>query len=171
MIDREFITAGRAIFTVRVPVHWSPVSGKDSWTYRVERKPADDDHPRDIYFVSLLVGPDNMMDYQYMGILDPATGHVRLTKGSLVTADSFVYRMVNWFLKSLWDTENPGREILDKGAAIDHSGRCARCARELTTPESLDTGYGPECAKKVGVAWKRDKPTCKNPSKMVTMTP
>ena len=26
-----------------------------------------------------------------------------------------------------------------------HEGRCGRCGRKLTVPESIEAGYGPEC--------------------------
>lgn len=33
------------------------------------------------------------------------------------------------------------------------SGACVYCSRELTDERSLDTGYGPVCAKRYGLAW------------------
>jgi len=33
------------------------------------------------------------------------------------------------------------------------SGTCARCNRPLTVPASLDTGFGPKCADRVGIDW------------------
>lgn len=38
-------------------------------------------------------------------------------------------------------------------ADIRHEGRCGRCSRALTRPESIDTGFGPECAEKMGMGW------------------
>lgn len=38
-------------------------------------------------------------------------------------------------------------------ADIRHEGRCGRCGRALTRPESIDTGLGPDCAEKMGRAW------------------
>ncbi len=32
---------------------------------------------------------------------------------------------------------------------VQHLGRCARCRRKLTDPDSIRRGLGPECAKKV----------------------
>ena len=34
-----------------------------------------------------------------------------------------------------------------------HEGRCGRCGRALTVPESIDTGFGPHCAAEMGVPW------------------
>jgi hypothetical protein len=35
---------------------------------------------------------------------------------------------------------------------ISHEGRCGHCARLITTPGSLASGIGPECAAKVGMS-------------------
>lgn len=45
---------------------------------------------------------------------------------------------------------------LDSRVTILHSGRCGRCKRELTDPESLATGIGPECRKKLGLCKTND---------------
>lgn len=36
---------------------------------------------------------------------------------------------------------------LNKNVNIYHVGKCVRCGRQLTTPESVLTGIGPECLK------------------------
>jgi hypothetical protein len=36
---------------------------------------------------------------------------------------------------------------------LRHADRCARCARPLTVPASIDSGFGPDCAEKVGAEW------------------
>jgi hypothetical protein len=28
-----------------------------------------------------------------------------------------------------------------------HEGSCARCGKKLTVPESIESGFGPECVK------------------------
>jgi hypothetical protein len=39
---------------------------------------------------------------------------------------------------------------LPGGYKIHHEGRCGKCGRLLTVPESVETGIGPECAKRMG---------------------
>lgn len=34
---------------------------------------------------------------------------------------------------------------------------CKRCGRRLTNPKSIERGYGPVCAKKLGIAVKSSK--------------
>jgi hypothetical protein len=72
--------AGKAIFTL--------VGTSSRFTYRVTRKDpeAGSRYTQPTYFVSLLTGSNNETDYSYLGILDPVTGYVRLTKNSRMTA-------------------------------------------------------------------------------------
>lgn len=34
-------------------------------------------------------------------------------------------------------------------AKVSHAGKCGHCSRQLTDPESLRTGLGPECRRKI----------------------
>jgi hypothetical protein len=38
---------------------------------------------------------------------------------------------------------------LPESLEIWHEGSCLRCGRKLTVPESIESGYGPECIKSV----------------------
>lgn len=50
-----------------------------------------------------------------------------------------------WF----WRTLTNGRDF-PAGFEFWHEGRCARCSRRLTVPESISSGFGPECIKLAG---------------------
>jgi hypothetical protein len=97
----------------------------------------------DIYFVSLLTGPDNTSSYSYLGILDKATADVRLTAKSKVNDTATSYKVLKRVLNLVWKNETKG--ITDAGFEVHHSGRCGACGRKLTHPESIKTGFGPEC--------------------------
>lgn len=58
-----------------------------------------------------------------------------------------------WFFQAL----ATGRD-LDGVAEVRHAGKCGRCGRKLTVPESIDTGFGPSCAGEIGIAWIKDHP-------------
>ena len=137
MVNKQFVTAGNAIFTVQ------SISGQ-YYTYRIARKEANGSY-KETFFASVLTGPDNTSDYTYVGILNPITGAVTLTKSSKYDRDATLFKVLNWALNHLWN-EKP----LPEGYQIRHEGRCGRCGHPLTTPTSLDIGLGPECAKKVG---------------------
>lgn len=138
-IGRLFITAGDAIFTVASPDR--------HFTYRVTKREPDPNsrYTTPAYFVSLLTGSDNENDYTYMGMLEASSGRVYLTKASKYNAQSTPFKVVNWGLGLVWR----GRPAPD-GYSIHHEGRCGRCGRTLTHPESIVTGFGPDCIGMVG---------------------
>jgi hypothetical protein len=134
MLSKQFITGGNATFTVQSKTG-------EYRTFKV-RQP----RPEMPYFVSLLTGPCNESAYTYMGILTPDKPEmVRLTAKSKVTEDSLAVKIVRWALRQVWDGKT-----LPEGYQIRHEGKCGCCGRKLTTPESLDRGIGPECAKRFG---------------------
>jgi hypothetical protein len=143
MIDKKFITAGKAIFTVEVP---ESLGKKPHYTYRVQLRPANDRFP-DTYFVGILTGPDNNKDYSYLGILDTKTGVVKTTQKSKFGSTDFVVRLLNRTLNRIWNNET--HYIEEAGFNLHHEGKCGRCGRRLTVPESIETGLGPECYGKV----------------------
>jgi hypothetical protein len=133
----KFISAGRAVFTLT-----SKKTGQ-SFTYRVARPASDPE--RGPLFASVLTGPDNTADYTYMGIvnLDSAgvpMGWVQVTRNSKVGSDAPSFKALHWFLQR--GGQSPMVEFR-------HEGRCGRCARVLTVPSSIDSGFGPECAGRV----------------------
>lgn len=133
---RRFVTGGRAVLTVR-----SQRTGEHR-TYRINRREGDDGR-KTPFFVSLLTGPDNTADYQYVGVLDESTGGLRLTRASRFTCDSVPVRAFDYVMKRVFRGELPA------DADVMHEGRCGVCARALTVPESIERGIGPECWEKL----------------------
>jgi hypothetical protein len=126
----KFFSAGRAVFTVD--------NGKGThYTYRIGRR--NENQP---LFVGLLTGQNNESDYTYMGVYSPENQSVRLTAKSKYTEDTQPVKVIRWALKQVAE----GKE-LPVGYSIKHEGRCCRCGRTLTTTESIEQGFGPECAK------------------------
>lgn len=135
----EFVLAGNAIVTLQ-----SDKTGQH-YTYRVQRAKGRDDLPADMWFVKLLTGADNNNAYTYIGCMDKRGGDgvgigLRLTAKSLLKDDAAPVR--GW--RYMWAAITAGR--LPANMTVRHEGRCGRCNRRLTVPESLDRGIGPECA-------------------------
>ena len=134
---RQFLIGGRAIFTLQGQTG-------QRYTFRISKGEEQTSGPYAgrpaAYFVSLLTGPDNTSEYTYVGLLDVATGAVRLTAKSKYKADSMPVRVLGWFLPRIWS----GRSV--EPGQVFHCGRCARCGRLLTVPSSIVSGYGPECS-------------------------
>ena len=154
---RAFLFAGNARFTLR-----SAKTGM-RYTYRVavnKKDLADPGKKADpAYFVSLLRGSDNEHDYKYIGCMH-GTRFFITTASRLPRTSPSVVALV-WFLDAMAQQKDV---LADKLSALDggtssgvvaklefwHEGRCARCGRVLTVPESVASGWGPECAKYFG---------------------
>ena len=130
--DIHFFELGKAIFTVANP-------SNEHYTYKIRKKIFDD--KRTCWFIYLLTGPQNTNDYTYLGVYVPSIHGVRLTAKSKYTEDSKPVKVLKWALTRVANNNLP------VGYKIQHEGRCGRCGRTLTTPESISRGIGPECIK------------------------
>ena len=130
----KFLLAGRAKFTLKNE------KTLNRYTFSVK---LSHDVPG-LYFVSLLIGNNNEFDYTYIGVLRKNGDKLNfyLTKKSKLTNDSVPVKVFNWLLKHI---DNFPEEI-----KFYHEGCCARCGRTLTVPESIISGFGPECIKMIG---------------------
>lgn len=135
---QEFLFAGNATITLR------SLKTGDRYTYKVAIKKAEATSEDPVYFVNLLRGPDNTGDFAYMGVLRrPGTFH--LTSKSRVGRTAGSFRAMVWFL----DAMRCGRAILSDKLEVWHDGKCGRCGRKLTVPESVSVGLGPECMRRM----------------------
>jgi hypothetical protein len=142
---KALLRAGRAVFTLQ-----SARTGTH-FTYRISQgEPQVGRRPpyvRPPYFVSVLIAPEV---WGYLGVLacgaiTDATWIVSATRATKVSEEAPSFKAVNWFLRQL------ARGCLPESLVFRHEGRCGRCARALTTPASVDTGLGPDCAEALGV--------------------
>jgi len=129
---RRFATAGRARFTL--------VSERTGtrFTYRVKVKKGEDGEPTDFFFVSVLTGPQNTRDYTYLGCL--RGGSFVHDRRMRIGPEAPSRQAFAWF----WNRVRNNQELSQ--CEVWHEGRCGRCHRLLTVPESLETGLGPICA-------------------------
>jgi hypothetical protein len=102
------------------------------------------DRENGLRFVALLSGPDNTTDYQYLGCIRDGGDYVHGRK-SRVHADAPSVEVFAW----VWDHLRAG--TLPATISIWHEGRCGRCGRALTVPESVASGFGPDCAALLGL--------------------
>lgn len=90
--------------------------------------------------VDLMTGSDNVSDFTFLGtlrgenvIVSPKT---RVAGEKAVLAE----KVLNWTIAHAQKDDLRTVRVL-------HEGKCGRCGRKLTVPESIDTGLGPECVK------------------------
>jgi len=130
----DFILAGKATVTLV-----SKATGT-RFTYRVNRP--NDTSP---HFVRLLTGADNRNSYSYMGRIADGTRYIHDKRNQAGNVASASAKGFKWVLYKLIAREF---DFVDDKVEIWHSGKCGRCGRTLTVPESIESGIGPVCAGK-----------------------
>jgi len=93
------------------------------FSYQIDKPKANGKDP--VWFVKV----KTTHDYEYLGMIGSRRDFRRTAK-SLVP-------------------ETAGKE--PPHMVVRHDGICGRCRRPLTDPESTDSGFGPECLKKMGL--------------------
>jgi hypothetical protein len=138
-IALRFMLAGKATVTLR-----DEASGQ-RFTYKItlaeKRQPTD----TDTWFVSLLNGPDNWTNYAYIGIMKNENNQPKYiwTAKAKAGRDAASVKAIGACVAQLAAGTMQGFEVW-------HIGKCGRCNRPLTVPESIATGFGPECASMIG---------------------
>jgi len=129
---KPYVLAGKAIFTL----YSSKIDKR--YTYKVRK----DKHCTGRYFVDVLFGQDNTQDYRFLGWFYDGDYDMFSSIKACTTREDIRYRMIDKFLDFVRDEQYPATCV------VYPSGRCARCGRLLTTPESIERGLGPECYKR-----------------------
>lgn len=127
---KEFALAGNATITLESE------NTKNHFTYKIKQSEDNDN----LYFVKLLRGSDNEQDYSYVGCYYKDNNYFYPCKKYREIPVNFwppSMRAINYFFERI-DNIPPKLHVY-------HEGRCGRCGRKLTTPESIKLGFGPEC--------------------------
>ena len=124
----RYLLGGRATLTLK-----SARTGARR-TFRVRSS----DRP-ELYFVDLLSGADNEHDYRYLGCFTVKPTLVPRSINRLRWGED-AWRIFRWFLRQIVYNREFHPEL-----EVWHEGRCSKCARPLTDPESIARGIGPVC--------------------------
>lgn len=123
----QFALAGKATLTLK------SLKSEDHLTYKIRQTKGDNP----VHFVSALVRPET---YHYVGMIKDKK--FTLTRKSRMTPDNVRVRAMKWFCEKVLENETMPTQL-----EVRHEGCCGRCGRELTHPDSIDRGIGPECWK------------------------
>ena len=136
----RYVLAGHATITLL------SIKTGARYTYKVgapkDRDTGKVDLASDFRFVSVLVGPDNWVNYKYFGYIRRGVFFHGNGKAK-VAADAPSVKAFDWAWRQLCAGKLP--EVLE----VWHEGACGRCGRKLTVPESIASGFGPECISKI----------------------
>lgn len=122
----DFILAGKSFFTVK------SLTTNKHFSYKVKAS-----KDGGIHFVSVLVANER---YEYIGFIRKGKSFVYGQK-STISFDSDSVKAFAYTFK----VHSEG--ITKNKLQIFHAGRCGKCGRTLTHPESITNGIGPECQK------------------------
>jgi len=129
---RAYILSGNATLT------FVNADTGNRFTYKITKPVgAEDNCP---HFVKVLSGSDNETAYAYLGCIY-ASGNYMHGKKSSVAENAQSARTFAWIWKNV--------DGLPENIEVWHEGKCLRCGRKLTVPESIESGYGPECIKRI----------------------
>jgi hypothetical protein len=130
----KFMFAGNSITTF--------VNSKtnNKFTFKVKQK-----KDSNLFFVSVLTSPDV---YVYIGTV--INSQFKHSKKSNINRDAQSVRVFDYVFTSLIKNNLP------TFIEIWHEGRCGKCGRVLTVPDSILNGLGPECMKSIRKSEKAD---------------
>lgn len=108
------------------------------FTYRVRAAKARDG-AAPVHFVAVLTGPDNGGNYDYLGFIRGGS-YIYGGRQSRIASNAPSAVAFSWVWRHLSGGD------MHPELAVYHEGRCGRCNRRLTTPESVARGLGETCA-------------------------
>lgn len=127
----KFALAGNATFTI--------TSNKTNTRFTFKIRKPEENSP---WFVKVLTGNNNENDYTFLGTIFQ-DNNFRHGSKSPINRNAPSAKAFNW----LWMHRN---HIDQCNVQIHHEGKCCRCGRTLTVPQSCELGIGPECAEQMG---------------------
>lgn len=128
----NYIKSGKSVVTIQ-----SETGKHFTYKFIKPKRSLNDPNFTGPYWIKLLNGSDNYHDYTYIGYMNEHARFVHGGEKSNVGADAISVKALSWVLRNLGKLENK--------VQVFHEGRCGRCGRKLTEPESLKTGIGPHC--------------------------
>lgn len=142
---QAFSIAGKATITLQ------NIRNNNHFTYSIQapRKRTPNggysvDHVAGVRFVKVLTGPSNEGDYSFIGCLfsqEDGSWLYRPSKKSDISPEAPSQKAFAF----MWQHKHQ----LPPALVVFHEGKCGRCAKPLTVPASIESGFGPECITKV----------------------
>jgi hypothetical protein len=123
----KFIFAGNSLVT------FLNTKSNNRFTYNVKLS-----KDGSVYFVSVLTMPEH---YEFIGII--SGDYYRHGNKSKITKEAQSVKVFEYIVQKLKSNTLP--DFIE----IWHEGKCGKCGRTLTVPNSIENGIGPECIKKI----------------------
>lgn len=137
-----FILGGKAFFTVVS----NTSDGVKRFTYKIKAKKDKGNGDKiTVWWVSILTSPDNVEGYTFFASLFPNGDDFdyRHGKKTKIGQEAESVKVFKWLLLRL------KQDLIPNHVEVWHMGRCGKCGRPLTVPESIERGIGPDCASRM----------------------
>lgn len=127
--------AGRATLTFRNPVK------ETHMTIKVKQARDKNDRKKKlpIFFLSVSLLGDRQTGYIHAATIFQDTMNIKLSASA--QSNEQLVKVVQF----IWSALHNPQMLRDRKVALLHEGRCCRCSMPLTHPESINTGFGPDC--------------------------
>lgn len=123
----NFILGGKSFVT------FLNTKTNNRFTFKVIKHKKDD-----IFFVNVLTGPDI---YTFIGTIKE--NQYKHSKKSDISIDAQSVKVFNYIISKLQTNNLP--DFIE----IYHDGKCGKCGKRLTVPSSIESGFGPDCIKRI----------------------
>ena len=123
--EKQFLLGGVAIFTLQ-----SEKTGR-RYTYKVVSQKYRPTH----CIVKLLKGPSIEKDFMPIGILSKNSLFFDIFNN--ISEEYYYVKAFRYFIEHI--------DNLSPQLGVYHAGKCCFCGRDLTTPDSIERGYGRKC--------------------------
>lgn len=135
----ELILAGNCTITFKNELN------QKRFTYKIKKFKRNEN----LFFVHVLSGCNNEKDYSYLGRiivknLEQKQIEFDSSKGSKISTDALSFKGFKYLIEA-----TTIHHKMNENMCIYHEGKCARCGRKLTDPDSIIRGIGPECWTKI----------------------
>jgi hypothetical protein len=130
-----YFFAGRSVLTFQNPNTGSHMTVKISQA----RDKQDRKKKLPIFFINVSMLGDRETGYVFGGTLFQDTMTLKLSKHA--PSGSQLGKIMLFLFHAV---QNP-QILREKRVGVLHEGRCFRCCLPLTHPESINTGFGPDC--------------------------
>jgi hypothetical protein len=127
--------AGRATLTFR------NTEKETHMTVKVKQATDKNDRKKKlpIFFVSVSLIGDRETGYVHAATIFQDVMNIKLS--NKVEEGSQLHKVIQF----VWNAVRNPQILRDKKVALLHEGKCCRCSMPLTHPESINTGFGPDC--------------------------
>ncbi len=145
---KQFLLAGKAIITLK------SLKTNEHYTFQVQAKTTpynQIDNKGRMWFVKVLRGQNEWLAIG--GIHEAEQFRFRKPLRGNWNEESPSFKAFKWF----WSGVSANKPLPAHLLEVWHEGRCGRCGRPLTHPNSIASGIGPECQQLMkGQSWAED---------------